>query len=237
MKPVEDRGGEGTGQDEGQPVDEPRQYPAPRRGFMLILSSPSGAGKTTLTRMLLQTKELDLTLSISVTTRPQRSSEVDGIHYTFITRKQFEALRDGDELLEWAEVHGNWYGTPREPVEKVLSQGRDVLFDIDYQGTQQVKQKSAGDVVTIFILPPSMKELRARLERRAEDPPDVIAKRLENARNEIRRWTQYDYLLVNRDLQSTFKDLYAIVSAERRRGARLKEKVGAFVEQLLRENG
>lgn len=237
MKPVEDQGGQGTGQDAGQPVDEPRQYAAPRRGFMLILSSPSGAGKTTLTRMLLQTKELDLTLSISVTTRPQRSSEVDGIHYTFITRKQFEALRDGDELLEWAEVHGNWYGTPREPVEMVLSQGRDVLFDIDYQGTQQVKQKSAGDVVTIFILPPSMKELRARLERRAEDPPDVIAKRLENARNEIRRWTQYDYVLVNRDLQSTFKGLYAIVTAERRRGARLKGKVGAFVEQLLRENG
>ena len=128
---------------------------------MLILSSPSGAGKTTLTRMLLQTKELDLTLSISVTTRPRRSSEVDGIHYTFITKKQFEALRDGGDLLEWAEVHGNFYGTPREPAERVLRQGRDVLFDIDYQGTQQIKQKSAGDAVTIFILPPSMKELRA----------------------------------------------------------------------------
>jgi guanylate kinase len=236
MKPVEDQGGEGTAQDADQPVDEVRQCSAPRRGFMLILSSPSGAGKTTLTRMLLQTKELDLTLSISVTTRPRRSSEVDGIHYTFITRKQFEAMRDGDELLEWAEVHGNWYGTPREPVEKVLSQGRDVLFDIDYQGTQQVKQKSAGDVVTIFILPPSMKELRARLERRAEDPPDVIAKRLESARNEIRRWAQYDYVLVNRDLQSAFKDLYAILTAERRLGARLKEKIGAFVEQLLQES-
>jgi guanylate kinase len=236
MKPVEDQGGEGTAQDADQPVDEVRQCSAPRRGFMLILSSPSGAGKTTLTRMLLQTKELDLTLSISVTTRPPRSSERDGIHYTFITRKQFEAMRDGDELLEWAEVHGNWYGTPREPVEKVLSQGRDVLFDIDYQGTQQVKQKSAGDVVTIFVLPPSMKELRARLERRAEDPPDVIAKRFENARNEIRRWAQYDYVLVNRDLQSAFKDLYAILTAERRRRARLKEKIAAFVEQLLKES-
>ncbi|WP_174513367.1 guanylate kinase [Methylocella tundrae] len=203
---------------------------------MLILSSPSGAGKTTLTRMLLQTKELDLTLSISVTTRPRRSSEVDGIHYTFITRKQFEALRDGGELLEWAEVHGNCYGTPREPVEKVLAQGRDVLFDIDYQGTQQVKQKTAEDVVTIFILPPSMKELRARLERRAEDPPEVIAKRLENARNEIRRWTQYDYVLVNRDLQTTFSDLFAILTAERRRAVRLKAGIGAFVEELLRES-
>lgn len=236
MQPiVEDQRGRRIGSDAGHAPDEIRQDAAPRRGFMLILSSPSGAGKTTLTRMLLQTKELDLTLSISVTTCPRRSSEVDGIHYTFITRKQFEAMRDGGELLEWAEVHGNWYGTPREPVEKILAQGRDVLFDIDYQGTLQVKQKAAANVVTIFILPPSMKELRARLERRAEDPPEVIAKRLENARNEIRRWPQYDYVLVNADLQSTFNDLYAILTAERRRAARLKEQIGAFVEKLLQE--
>jgi guanylate kinase len=206
-----------------------------RRGLMLILSSPSGAGKTTLTRMLLQTKELDLTLSISVTTRPRRSSEVDGIHYTFITKKQFDALRDAGDLLEWAEVHGNSYGTPRDLVEKILAQGRDVLFDIDYQGTQQVKQKAAEDVVTIFILPPSMKELRARLERRAEDPPEVIAKRLDNARNEIRRWTQYDYVLVNADLQSTLDDLCSILTAERRRAGRAKEGIAAFVESLLAE--
>jgi guanylate kinase len=206
-----------------------------RRGLMLILSSPSGAGKTTLTRMLLQTKDLDLTLSISVTTRPRRSSEVDGIHYRFIDRKQFEAMRDSGDLLEWAEVHGNFYGTPREPVEKVLAQGRDVLFDIDYQGTQQVKQKTAEDVVTIFILPPSMKELRARLERRAEDPPEIIAKRLENARNEIRRWTQYDYVLVNGDLQNTFDDLSSILTAERLRAGRLNEGIAAFVEKLLAE--
>jgi guanylate kinase len=206
-----------------------------RRGLMLILSSPSGAGKTTLTRMLLQTRELDLTLSISVTTRTRRSSEVDGIHYTFITKKHFEALRDGGDLLEWAEVHGNFYGTPREPVEQVLRQGRDVLFDIDYQGTQQVKQKSADNVVTIFILPPSMKELRSRLERRAEDSPEIIAKRLNDARNEIRRWTQYDYVLVNDDLQSTFGDLLAILTAERRRTLRAKEGIGDFVEKLLSE--
>ncbi|VTZ27801.1 guanylate kinase [Methylocella tundrae] len=236
MHPDEDRAIQGTGRDADDAKDLLGRNDAGRRGFMLILSSPSGAGKTTLTRMLLQTKELDLTLSISVTTRPRRSSEVDGIHYTFITRKQFEALRDGGELLEWAEVHGNCYGTPREPVEKVLAQGRDVLFDIDYQGTQQVKQKTAEDVVTIFILPPSMKELRARLERRAEDPPEVIAKRLENARNEIRRWTQYDYVLVNRDLQTTFSDLFAILTAERRRAVRLKAGIGAFVEELLRES-
>jgi guanylate kinase len=228
-------GGGFGGGDAARPVDEPRLARLGRRGLMLILSSPSGAGKTTLTRMLLQTQELDLTLSISVTTRLQRSSEVNGIHYTFISKKQFEAMREAGDLLEWAEVHGNWYGTPREPVEKVLAQGRDILFDIDYQGTRQVKQKTAEDVVTIFILPPSMKELRARLERRAEDPPEAIARRLENARMEILRWTQYDYVLVNGDLQSTFNDLRAILTAERRRAVRQKPGIGAFVEKLLQE--
>jgi guanylate kinase len=206
-----------------------------RRGLMLILSSPSGAGKTTLTRMLLQTKALDLTLSISVTTRPRRSSEVDGIHYSFITRKQFETMRDGGELLEWAEVHGNFYGTPREPVEQTLAVGRDVLFDIDYQGTQQVKAKAGDDVVTIFILPPSMTELQARLERRAEDSGETIAKRLANARNEIRRWELYDYVLVNDDLQKTFDELLAILMAERHKATRQKDAIGAFVAQLLGE--
>ncbi len=206
-----------------------------RRGLMLILSSPSGAGKTTLTRMLLQTKALDLTLSISVTTRARRSSEVDGIHYSFITRRQFDAMRDHGELLEWAEVHGNFYGTPREPVERILAQGRDVLFDIDYQGTRQVKQGAADDSVTIFILPPSMRELRARLERRAEDPPEAIARRLDTARNEIRRWTSYDYVLVNDDLQATFDDLLAILAAERKRVRRLEAETAKFVEKLFSE--
>jgi guanylate kinase len=212
-----------------------RKPPPGRRGLMLILSSPSGAGKTTLTRMLLQTKELDLTLSISVTTRARRSSEVDGIHYSFITKKQFDALRDGGDLLEWAEVHGNFYGTPSEPAEQILRQGRDVLFDIDYKGAQQVKQTAAGEAVTIFILPPSMRELQSRLERRAEDRPDVIAKRLNEARNEIRRWTDYDYVLVNEDLQSTFADIRAILAAEHRRTARAREGIAAFVENLLGE--
>jgi guanylate kinase len=207
----------------------------PRRGLMLILSSPSGAGKTTLTRMLLQTKSLDLTLSISVTTRPRRSSEVDGIHYSFITKKQFEAMRDADELLEWAEVHGNFYGTPRERVEQTLAQGRDVLFDIDYQGTQQVKAKAGDDVVTIFILPPSMQELKARLERRAEDSRDTIEKRLENARNEISRWELYDYVLVNDDLQTSFDCLLDILKAERCKTARQREGIDAFVTSLLEE--
>jgi guanylate kinase len=203
------------------------------RGLMLILSSPSGAGKTTLTRMLLQTKELDLTLSISVTTRARRLSEVDGINYTFVGRKQFDALRERGDLLEWAEVHGNFYGTLREPAEQVLRQGRDVLFDIDYQGARQVKEKSGGDAVAIFILPPSMQELRSRLERRAEDRPDVIDKRLREARNEIRRWTDYDYVLVNDDLQRTFAGLRAILAAEHRRTARTREEIAAFVERLL----
>ena len=135
-----------------------------RRGMILILSSPSGAGKTTLTRMLMQDKALDLTLSVSVTTRPRRSSEVDGIHYHFIDPREFERMKKGGDLLEWAEVHGNGYGTPRAPVEKVLSQGRDMLFDVDWQGARQVRERLGDDVVTIFVLPPSMRELKARLE-------------------------------------------------------------------------
>jgi guanylate kinase len=206
-----------------------------RRGLMLILSSPSGAGKTTLTRMLLQAKELDLTLSISVTTRPRRHSEADGIHYHFITKRQFEVMRDSGDLLEWAEVHGNFYGTPRAPVEAVLAKGRDVLFDIDYQGTQQVREAASADVVTIFILPPSMRELQARLERRAEDSGDTIAKRLENARNEITRWEQYDYVLINDDIQKTFGDLLAIVTAERLRRPRVQPAIKEFVKRLLSE--
>ena len=202
---------------------------------MLVLSSPSGAGKTTLTRMLLQARDIDLTLSISVTTRARRSSEVDGIHYNFIQRQQFERMRDAGDLLEWAEVHGNFYGTPRSPVEAVLRQGRDVLFDIDYQGAQQVREKAQSDVVTIFILPPSMKELRARLERRAEDAAATIEKRLENARNEIRRWAQYDYVLVNDDLQRTYEELLQILRAERLKRARRQHGVEAFVAKLLAE--
>ncbi|HXW70032.1 MAG TPA: guanylate kinase [Methylocella sp.] len=206
-----------------------------RRGLILILSSPSGAGKTTLTRMLLQTKELDLTLSLSVTTRARRSSEVDGIHYRFVTKKEFDTLRINDELLEWAEVHGNLYGTPRAAAEQILRQGRDVLFDIDYQGARQVKEKCPGDAVAVFILPPSMKELRARLERRAEDQREVIEKRLHEARNEILRWSDYDYVLVNDDLQSAVADLRAVLAAERRRTGRVRPQISEFVKNLLRE--
>jgi guanylate kinase len=209
--------------------------PIKRRGLMLILSSPSGAGKTTLTRDLLQDKSLDLTLSISVTTRSRRTSEVDGIHYYFKTKDEFDRLKVQDDLLEYAEVHGNYYGTPRTPVEAVLNQGRDMLFDIDYQGTQQVQKRAPNDVVTIFILPPSMKELRARLERRAEDEAEVIAKRLHNARNEITRWPIYDYVIVNEDIQTALSQVKAILIAERLKRARSAQAINAFVGQLLEE--
>ncbi len=209
--------------------------PIQRRGLMLILSSPSGAGKTTLTRDLLQDSSLDLTLSISVTTRQRRTSEVDGIHYYFKPKAEFDRLRTQDDLLEYAEVHGNFYGTPRGPVEQVLSQGRDMLFDIDYQGTQQVQKRAPHDVVTIFILPPSMRELRARLERRAEDAPEVIAKRLVAARNEITRWPIYDYVIVNEDIQTALAEVKSILIAERLKRARSAEGITRFVEMLLTE--
>ncbi len=216
-------------------VSQSHAVSIPRRGLMLILSSPSGAGKTTLTRDLLQDRSLNLELSISVTTRPRRSSEVDGIHYLFKSRQEFERMRAQDDLLEWAEVHGNFYGTPRSPVEAVLTQGRDMLFDIDYQGTQQVRQKAQDDVVTIFILPPSFKELRARLERRAEDAADVIAKRLENARNELTRWPSYDYVIVNEDIQVALASVKSILVAERLKRTRQQAGVETFVGQLLGE--
>ncbi len=224
-----------TAPDRPTPDAPPSSIETGRRGLMLILSSPSGAGKSTLTRMLLQDKSVDLTLSVSVTTRARRSSEVDGIHYHFITRAEFERHRAAGDLLEYAEVHGNFYGSPRSLVEDVLGQGRDVIFDIDYQGTQQVRQRAPEDVVTIFILPPSMTELRARLERRAEDAPETIAKRLENARHEIQRWTSYDYVLVNDDLQRTYRQVLAILKAERLRRARAQAATAKFVKELLAE--
>lgn len=204
-----------------------------RRGLMLILSSPSGAGKSTLTRTLSQ-KETNLDLSISVTTRGKRPSEIDGVHYRFIERDAFDLLRQRDELLEWAEVHGNGYGTPRKPVEEALKAGRDVLFDIDYQGTQQILEKAREDVVAIFILPPSMAELRSRLVRRAEDAPEVIARRLDNARDEIARWSVYDYVIVNDDLGAAYESVRSILAAERLKRSRAVG-MADFVETLLAE--
>jgi len=202
----------------------------------MILSSPSGAGKSTLTRMLMQDASLQMSLSVSVTTRERRSSEVDGVHYHFITRHEFERRRAEGDLLEWAEVHGNYYGSPRSSIEHILSQGRDVLFDIDYQGTQQVRQKAPEDVVTIFILPPTMRELKARLERRAEDSEETITKRLANARNEIQRWAMYDYVLINDDLQNTYRQVISILQAERLRRLRAQKAVSDFVRDLLSES-
>jgi guanylate kinase len=205
-----------------------------RRGMVLILSSPSGAGKTTLTRLLMENKELDLTLSVSVTTRPRRSSEVDGIHYRFVDRREFERMKAEGDLLEWAEVHGNGYGTPRAPVDRVLKEGRDMLFDIDWQGTQQVRDRLGDDVVSIFVLPPSMRELRARLERRAEDSAATIESRLEAARHEIERWRSYHYVIVNDDLDRAYKDVVTIVAAERLKVRRIEAGVEPLVDTLVR---
>ncbi|PSC05690.1 guanylate kinase [Alsobacter soli] len=204
-----------------------------RRGLLLVLSSPSGAGKTTLTR-LLREQEPSLTLSVSVTTRPRRPSEVHGVHYRFITIDEFMEMRDRGDLLEWAEVHGNYYGSPRREIDKALGAGQDILFDIDYQGAMQVREKAAGDVVSIFILPPSIPELKHRLERRAEDSAEVIARRLGAAKIEIDRWRDYDYVLVNDDLDRTFSRLRAILVAERLRRER-QTGLPDFVQGLLNE--
>lgn len=202
-----------------------------RRGLMLVLSSPSGAGKSTIARNLLE-NDPNLELSVSVTTRERRGSEINGRHYHFMNTREFERLRDSDALLEWAEVHGHHYGTPREPVEKAMSEGRDMLFDIDWQGANQVVEKMRSDVVSIFILPPSMTELRARLQRRAEDSEDIIEMRLENARAEIAQWRSYDYIVINDDLDRAFASVSAIVSAERLRRDR-RPGLFDFVAELM----
>ena len=206
-----------------------------RRGLMLVLSSPSGAGKSTIARALLE-EDPKITLSISVTTRPRRPSEIDGVHYHFVTQREFMQMRDGDALAEWAEVHGNFYGTPRDAIETALSNGDDMLFDIDWQGAQQLREKMPADLVEIFILPPSMKELHARLKRRAEDSDAVIAKRLANAREEISKWSDYDYVIINDDLDRAYGAVKAIVTAERlRRDRRLG--LYDYVSELLSDPG
>ncbi len=204
-----------------------------RRGLMLALSSPSGAGKSTIARNLLESDGA-LELSISVTTRERRASEIDGVHYRFSSNRAFERLRDTDSLLEWAEVHGNLYGTPREPAELAMAQGRDMLFDIDWQGADQLKEKMRADVVSVFILPPSTPELKARLIRRAEDSEKTIETRLENARLEIEQWRKYDYVVVNDDLDRAFAAVRSIVQAERLRRDR-RHGLFEFVDAMLKE--
>ncbi len=212
----------------------PSPITIPRRGLMLVISSPSGAGKSTIARNLLEA-DPQMSISVSVTTRQRRASEIEGRHYFFKSIREFENLRKTDALLEWAEVHGNFYGTPRDAVEQAMAAGRDMLFDIDWQGAQQLQEKMAGDVVSIFILPPTMAELQSRLHRRAEDTEEVIATRLANSRSEIEHWLEYDYIVVNEDLDSAFASVRAIVEAERLRRDR-RPGLFDFVNGLLTEN-
>ena len=202
-----------------------------RRGLMLVISSPSGAGKSTIARNVLE-QVGGISLSVSVTTRERRPSEIEGVHYHFVSKKEFERLKGSESLLEWAEVHGNSYGTPREPVEVAMAQGRDMLFDIDWQGAQQLQDKMSADVVSIFILPPTMTELQSRLTRRAEDSTEVIATRLKNAREEIGHWGEYDFVVVNDDLDRAFASVRAIIEAERLRRDR-RHGLFDFVSRLL----
>jgi guanylate kinase len=201
---------------------------------MLVLSSPSGAGKTTLTRLLTR-DDADVELSVSWTTRAPRPGEIDGVHYVFCSEDDFRTHRAKDGFLEWAEVHSNLYGSPRAPILDALDKGRDVLFDIDWQGAQQLTNSAQADVVKVFILPPSMIELRRRLEERAADDRAVIKKRMSNAYSEISRWDGYDYVLVNEDLDACYAQLRSIVAAERLRRQR-QPWLPHFVQRLLQED-
>ncbi len=204
----------------------------PRRGLMFVLSSPSGAGKTTLSRALLA-EDVGITLSVSATTRPPRPGEIDGTDYYFVSPERFAEMAENDELLEWATVFGNRYGTPRAPVEAALLTGRDVLFDIDWQGTQQLQQTdAASDLVRIFILPPDLAELERRLTTRATDPAPVIAERMARARDEISHWGEYDYILINDDAETCLGEIRAILHAERLRRKRQLGLAG-FVRTML----
>jgi len=211
----------------------PADHAIRRRGLMLVLSSPSGAGKSTISRNLLES-DPSFELSISVTTRARRGSEIDGRHYHFRSRREFESMRDNGELLEWAEVHGNFYATPRAPVEKALAEGRDMLFDIDWQGAEQLRAAMRADIVSIFILPPTMRELKGRLRRRAEDTEEVIAARLANSLSEMKHWGDYDYIVINDDLDAAFAQVRAVVTAERLRRDR-RPGLFDFVQGLLEE--
>jgi len=197
---------------------------------MLVLSSPSGAGKTTLSRRLLES-DPGVDLSVSVTTRRKRPGEVDGRDYHFIDRAGFDAMVAGSELLEWAEVFGNYYGTPARPVNTALAAGRDALFDIDWQGTQQLREKAGHDLVSIFVLPPSIPDLEKRLRSRAQDSDEVIHGRMARAADEMSHWAEYDYVVINTDIDHAFAEVRAILSAERLKRER---QIGltAFVRDL-----
>lgn len=201
-----------------------------RRGVMLVIASPSGAGKSSTTQRMLAQND-NLSLSISVTTRAMRAGEVEGKDYYFITKNQFLDMRNRGDLLESAEVHGNFYGTPAAKVDELIAAGRDIIFDIDYQGTQQLYEKRRPDMVSVFLLPPSVPELKSRLESRAQDSADTIARRLQNARIEIEHWAEYDYVLVNHDLDQTCKSVSSILtSATLSRTRQLN--ISGFIKEL-----
>ena len=211
-------------------AERAQQHAIARRGLMLVLSSPSGAGKTTLSRKLLEA-DPGVELSVSVTTRKQRPGEVDGRDYHFIDAARFEAMVKQGELLEWAQVFGHHYGTPRAPVEAALANGHDVLFDVDWQGTQQLRGKAKHDLVSIFVLPPSISDLEQRLRRRAQDPDDVIRARMATAADEMSHWDAYDYVVINTDIDRAFNEVQAILAAERLKRGR-QTGLSDFVRRL-----
>lgn len=209
--------------------------PINRRGLLFILSSPSGAGKTTITRSLLA-NDPDLRVSVSVTTRPPRPGEVDGKDYHFISKEQFTAMIDNNQLLEHAKVFGNYYGTPLKPVEEALANSQDIIFDIDWQGTQQLKQKLVNDLVTVFILPPSQEELERRLRSRQQDDKSIIQDRMQKASDEISHYSEYDYIIVNTNLEKSIQKAQSILEAERCKRRRLTALTD-FVRELTNCDG
>jgi guanylate kinase len=201
-----------------------------RRGVMMVIASPSGAGKSSISRSLFG-QDPNIRLSVSVTTRARRTDEVEGTHYYFVDVPTFDRMKADGELLEWAQVHDNFYGTPRARVEEQLAAGNDILFDVDYQGTLQLYEKSRADMVTVFILPPTIRELRARLERRAQDSVGTIEKRLRNAKVEMQHYSEYDYIIINDDLEASTQKVRSILAAARLARPRLTQ-LDNFVKDL-----